>query len=136
MPNKENKMKKNIKYALIIAGIGIFFSVAFLIVNKTTALNVNDVASDPAAFSGTITVTGVVAGVSQQDPTVIGMMDKKELQCTSPNCKKVYLPFKSQNYSAVGGDEVRVTGRFETSAMGYILMADSVIVVKNHKIGG
>jgi hypothetical protein len=89
-------MKKNIKYLLIVVISGIFLSVAFALANRSHALNVNDVASDPAAFTGTITVTGVVAGVSQQDPTIIGMMDKKELQCTTPGCKKVYLPFKAQ----------------------------------------
>ncbi|OGW38325.1 MAG: hypothetical protein A2010_09245 [Nitrospirae bacterium GWD2_57_9] len=129
-------MKKNIKYALIAAGVGIVLAAGFLMANKATALNVNDVASDPAAFSGTITITGVVAGVSKQDPSIIGMMDKKELQCTTPGCKKFYLPFKAQAYSPAPGDEVRATGRFETYAAGYIFVADSVTVVKNHKIGG
>jgi hypothetical protein len=129
-------MKKNIKYLLIIAGLGILLSGAFFMAGKATALSVNDVASDPAAFTGTITVSGVVAGVSQQDPTIIGMMDKKELQCTTPNCKKLYLPFKARNYSPMRGDEVRVTGRFEDTAGGPLFMADGVTVVKRHKIGG
>jgi hypothetical protein len=129
-------MKKNLKYLLIIAATGICFSVAFVTANKATALNVNDVASDPAAFTGTIIITGVVAGVSQQDPTIIGMMDKKELQCKTPGCKKVYLPFKAKAYSPVPGDEVRATGQFETGPAGVLFMADSVTVVKNHKIGG
>jgi hypothetical protein len=129
-------MKKNKKYLFLIAGLGLFLSVGLFMAKKTTALNVNDVASDPTAFTGTITITGVVAGTSQADPTVIGMMDKKELQCTTPGCKKVYLPFKAANYSAMRGDEVRVTGKFAASEFGYIFMADSVSVVKRHNIGG
>lgn len=129
-------MKKNKKYLLIAAVLIAALSAVFALAARTPALNVNDVASDPSAFTGMITVTGVVAGVSQQDASIIGMMDKKELQCTTPNCKKLYLPFKAQNYSPVRGDEVRLTGKFETFDQGYLFMADSVTVVKNHKIGG
>jgi hypothetical protein len=129
-------MKKNNKYLLLIACIGLILSIGLFLAQKSTALNVNDVAADPTAFTGTITITGIVAGTSQADPTVIGMMDKKELQCTTSGCKKVYLPFKAPNYSAVRGDEVRVTGKFATSQFGYLFMADSISVVKRHNIGG
>ena len=129
-------MKKNTKYALVIAGFGIFLAIALTMANRTSALSVNEVVSTPAAFNGTITVTGVVAGVSDQDPDVVGMMDKKELQCKTTNCRKQYLPFRSQNYRPVRGDEVLVTGKFEQNAQGYILIADSVTVVKNHRLGG
>lgn len=128
-------MKKNMKYSLAVAGVGIILSVALFMTSKASALNVNDVAADPSAFSGTITITGVVAGVSQQDPSIIGMMDKKELQCTTPGCKKVYLPFKAPTYSPAAGDEVRVTGKFVTQAGSTLFMGDSVTVVKKHKLG-
>jgi hypothetical protein len=129
-------MNKNVKYLLIVAGLGVFISLGLFMATRTNALNVNDVAGDPSAFTGTITVTGVVAGVSQADPTIIGMMDKKELQCTTPGCKKVYLPFKAPSYTAVQGDEVRVTGKFVPTQFGSVLMADRVSVVQRHKIGG
>lgn len=132
-------MKKNRKiYYSIVAAFAVIVAIAFVVVNRSdaSALNVNDVGSDPAAFSGVITIIGIVAGVSQQDPTIIGMMDKKELQCTSPNCNKLYIPFKARDYSPLRGDEVRVTGSFVNMPGGYLFLADKIKVVKNHKIGG
>lgn len=133
------KKKTNTKKQLTIIGtvaivalIGLFF----ITPGKTDALGVNDVGSDPAAFTGAITITGIVAGVSQQDPSIIGMMDKKELQCTTQNCRKLYIPFKAPDYTPTRGDEVLVQGKFVTTADGYLFMADSVKVVKNHRIGG
>ena len=132
-------MKKDAKKYLIISGaLALLAALAFFIFGpgSTTALSVNDVGSDPAAFAGAITITGIVAGVSQQDPAIIGMMDKKELQCTAPNCNKLYIPFKAAGYSPNRGDEVRVKGRFVATADGYLFMADSVKVLRNHRIGG
>lgn len=132
-------MKKNRNKYLIIGGAVALVALILILVagvGNSRALSVNDVGSDPAAFSGTITITGIVAGVSQQDPSIIGMMDKKELQCTTPNCNKFYLPFKASGYSPNRGDEVRATGSFAPAGGGYIFMADSVKVVKNHRIGG
>ena len=132
-------MSKNTKKQLIIIGAIAFVVILALLVftpGRTDALGVNDVGSDPAAFAGTITITGIVAGVSQQDPSIIGMMDKKELQCKSQNCKKMYIPFKASGYTPNRGDEVLVQGQFVTTAGGYLFMADTVKVVNNHQIGG
>ena len=132
-------MKKIRKtYITIIATTAILAAIAFAVVQRSgaNALNVNDVGSDPSAYSGVITITGIVAGASQQDTSIIGMMDKRELQCTTPNCKKLYLPFRATGYSPVRGDEVRITGRFLSATEGYLFIADNVTVVKNHKIGG
>lgn len=104
--------------------------------DKGTVYGVNDVGSDPAAFTGTITVTGITAGVSPQDPTIFGIMDKKELQCSSANCKKIIMPIRCQGKLPVLGDEVRVTGSFSNDGRGYLFTAAKVKVVKNHKIGG
>lgn len=133
-------MSKNTKKYLMISGALVFFAALALIIVATPGgadvLNVNDVGSDPAAFAGDITVTGIVAGVSQQDPSIIGMMDKRELQCTTPNCNKLYIPFKASGYTPNRGDEVRIQGRFIATAGGYLFMADNVKVVKTHRIGG
>jgi hypothetical protein len=131
-------MKKNTTKYLIGVGVIVFFAAIALTVSHTgaSALSVNDVSSDPTAYTGVVTIVGIVAGVSQQDPSIIGMMDKKELQCTSPNCKKIYLPFKAKDYSAVRGDEVLVTGTFNPDQGGFLFIAESVKVVKNHNIGG
>ncbi len=100
------------------------------------ALSVNDIASDPAAFSGTITITGIMAGVSPQDPRVFGIMDIKELQCTTQNCNKVIIPVTCRGKQPVPGDEVRLVGSFVNQGKGYLFAAEKVTVVRNHRIGG
>jgi len=128
-------MKKNI-ILIAAAAIGIALAFAFVTQGSAKALSVNEVSSDPAAFAGTITVTGIMGGVSQQDPTIFGIMDKKELQCTTPNCNKVFIPVKFQGKLPVLGDEVNVTGRFARVGDGFVFAAEKMKVVRNHKIGG
>ena len=128
-------MKKNIIIVIALLG-GIALSYALFSGGDSNALQVNQVASDPDAYSGTVTVTGIVAGTSPQDPSVIGIFDIKELQCTTPNCNKIYLPVKCQGTMPKPGDEVLVKGVFIKTSDGYLLAASSVKVVRNHKIGG
>ena len=92
--------------------------------------------SPPVAFTGNITITGVMAGVSRQEPGVFGIMDKKELQCTTPNCNKFIMPVSYQGKLPVMGDEVRVTGSFANDGRGYLFSATTLKVLRNHKIGG
>ena len=126
------------KYTLIIMAFVAGIALTFVVINQlgAAALSVNDVGTDPAAYTGTITITGIMAGVSRLDPAVIGIMDKKELQCTTPNCNKLYIPVKVQGGLPRIGDEVRVTGSFVNMPGGYLFMADKVKVVRNHRIGG
>jgi hypothetical protein len=135
IPIKENNMKK-----YILAGIGlalvIAVTVVFLQQDNVHALAVNEVASDPAAFTGTITVTGVTYGFSRQDPNIFGIMDVKELQCQSPNCNKLILPVKLQGKLPAGGDEVSLTGSFVNTGGGYLFAAEQIKVLRNHNLGG
>ena len=128
-------MKKNILVAVALV-VGIALSYALFFRGNANALQVNQVASDPSAYSGTITVTGIIAGTSPQDPSVFGIFDLKELQCTTPNCNKIYLPVKYQGTMPKQGDEVRIDGSFMKTSGGYIFSASSVKVVRNHRIGG
>ena len=128
-------MKKNIIIAVALV-VGIALSYALFFRGDANALQVNQVASDPSAYSGTITVTGIMAGTSPQDPSVFGIFDLKELKCTTPNCNKIYLPVKHQGTMPKQGDEVQVGGSFMQAAGGYIFSASSVKVVRNHRIGG
>ena len=128
-------MKKYIYVAVaVILGAAIAFT--FVKQGEAKVLNVNDIGSDPAAFSGTITVTGIMAGVSQTDSSIFGIMDVKELQCTSANCNKVFIPIKYSGSQPVVGDEVKVTGNFMNTAGGYLFIAEKLKVLRNHKIGG
>lgn len=127
-------MKK--QYLFVAAGI-ILFAAAFVFLGSgnTRALNVNDVAPDPLAYTGTITVTGIMAVVSKDDPQLFGIMDKAELQCATVNCNKFYLPILYAGKTPAVGDEIIVTGRFRQEERGTIFLADKIKTLKNHNIG-
>ncbi|GFO63584.1 hypothetical protein M1B72_09360 [Geomonas paludis] len=126
------------KYALIAVVILIGAAIAFGVANKDAgkSLNVNDIGPDPSAFTGTITITGINAGVSPYDNSVIGIMDVKELQCKSANCNRIYIPVKYPEQQPKVGDEIKATGAFHKFPTGYMFIAQKLKVVKNHKIGG
>lgn len=128
-------MKKNIIIAAAFA-VGIALSYALFFGGDANALQVNQVGADPSAYSGKITVTGIMAGISQQDPSIFGMFDRKELQCNTPNCNKIYLPVRYQGAMPKPGDEVRVSGSFMETDGGFLFTASNVKVVRNHRIGG
>lgn len=97
------------------------------------ALNINDLRSDPGAFNGTLTVTGILGAYSQHDPQIFGIMDKTELQCTSPNCNKFYLPVRYAGGPVPAyGDEVVITGSFMPGTS--LFAATDLKVVRNHKL--
>jgi hypothetical protein len=116
--------------------VGIVAAVLFTRPADVAALNVKDVLSDPAAYSGTFTLAGITAAFSPSDGELFGIMDVSELQCTSPNCHKPVLPVRFGEKLPAMGDEVRVTGSFKLVPGGYLFMAEKVAVVRNHKIGG
>ena len=127
---------KKIVFIVIALAVGFILSYALFFRGNAGTLQVNQVASDPSAYSGTITVTGIMGGVSPQDPSVFGIFDLKELQCKAPNCNKIYLPVKYQGTMPKPGDEVQVSGSFTPISGSYIFSASNVKVVRNHKIGG
>ena len=126
------------KIIFIVAALLVGIALAVVITSQgdSDLLQVNQVGADPLAYSGTITVTGIMAGVSNSDPSIFGIYDIKELQCTTPNCNKLYVPVRHQGAMPEIGDEVRVTGSFSKVAQGVLFTAEKVKVVRNHKIGG
>jgi len=128
-------MKKYIVLATALA-VGIALAYGMFFRGDADALQVNQVAADPAAYSGTITVSGVMAGTSPQNPGIFGIFDLKELQCTTPNCNKLYLPVSYQGPMPKLGDEVRVSGSFIKTSDGFVFSASDLTVVRNHRLGG
>lgn len=126
------------KYLLIAAAlaVGIAAAAVFATQNGPKALSVNEVGADPTAFTGAIAVTGIIGGISQQDPTIFGIMDLKELQCKTANCNKLLIPVRFQGKQPALGDEVKMTGSFVNPGDGYLFVAETLKVVRNHKIGG
>ncbi|PLX85575.1 MAG: hypothetical protein C0617_03505 [Desulfuromonas sp.] len=102
---------------------------------EAPAFQVNDIISDPGAFSGSLAVVGIVYAYAQDDATLVGIMDKKELQCTTPNCKKVLLPVKVAGARPAIGDEVEAFGALAREPLGYLLRAERVQVLASHNLG-
>jgi hypothetical protein len=128
-------MKKYIVLAAaLVVGIALAYGMFFR--GDADALQVNQVAADPAAYSGTITVSGIMAGTSPQNPGIFGIFDLKELHCTTANCNKLYLPVSYQGPMPKLGDEVLVSGSFMKMGEGFIFSASDLKVVRNHQIGG
>jgi len=129
-------MKKYIVLSVALL-VGIALAYALFFKGSSDALQVNQVAADPSAYSGTITVTGIMAGTSPQDPSILGIFDLKELNCTTANCNKIYLPVKHQGVMPKLGDEVLISGSFmKMSDGGFIFSAASLKVVRSHSLGG
>jgi hypothetical protein len=126
----------SLRLVTMILGLTLFVLAGCKNEPAVTALNVNDVAADPAAYSGTITVAGITKGFSQADATVFGIMDLKEKQCNSPNCSMPMLPVKFAGQLPTLNAEVLATGQFAKVQGGYLFNASDVKVVRVHQIGG
>jgi hypothetical protein len=104
--------------------------------NDALVYQVNDVVSDPGAYVGDLTLEGVVYTFAKDNPSIVGVMDKKELQCTTPNCKKTLMAVQVVESKLAVGDEVKVSGAIVKESWGYLLKAEQVKVMNNHKLGG
>ena len=126
---------------LIYKSVFSLFLIASLVImagckNDAPVYQVNDVVSDPGAYNGVLTLEGVVYTFAKQDPSIVGIMDKKELQCKTPNCKKTLLAMQVMDSKLAVGDEVKVSGSIVKESWGYLLKAKQVQIMINHKLGG
>lgn len=119
----------------VIAGIAISCTKgegqkAFKAVKEGQVLSVADIQSDPFAYKGAITVTGVVAGKAEGDTKVFMMVDTTEAKvCKQTGCAKFYLPVRFEKELPKEWDEVNVTGRFADGK--FLFMADKVDVLRH-----
>ena len=127
---------KQIVFLIAVLAVGVALAFALFPKDSSSTLNVNQVGADPLAYSGTITVAGVMAGIAPDNPQVFGMFDVKELQCKTPNCNKLYLPVRNLGTMPKPGDEVLVTGSFIPAGSSVVFEAKSIKVVRHHQIGG
>ncbi len=73
-------------------------------------LSVANLESNPTSFKETLTVTGVVARVS--DKKTFAIIDTAEAKhCKSIGCAKFYLPVQFDGPTPKEWDEVKITGR-------------------------
>lgn len=84
-------MKRYILAVLaMILTVGMFVSFSngkTKVIKEGGILSVDDVQGDPSAYKGTITVTGVVAGVSSRDKKVFAIVETMEAKtCKQTGC--------------------------------------------------
>ncbi len=92
-------------------------------------LSVADLESNPSSFKDSLTVTGVVARVS--DKKTFAIIDTAEAKhCKSIGCSKFYLPVQFDGQTPKEWDEVKITGRI-VDEKGLMLKAISCEVLSH-----
>lgn len=120
----------------LIAGLALTsFSNGKTKVIKSGILSVNDIKGDPFAYKGTITITGVVAGISPKDPKIFAIIETAEaITCKITGCANFYLPARYEGQIPKEWDEVNVTGSFVEGKP--FFFATKVEVLKHITFGG
>ena len=104
-------------------------------VKEGGVLSVNDIQADPSAYKGTITINGVVAGISPQDQKLFAIIETSEAKiCKITGCAKFYLPVKYEGETPKVWDEVNVTGSFAEGKV--LVVATKVGVLRHLNFGG
>jgi hypothetical protein len=97
-------------------------------------LAIRDISSDPFAFTGVLTINGVVTDFLESDTAIFRLKDTQEiLLCLQLHCDSFRLPVK---YIGSGGlpkiaDEVNITGRWSDTGDGVIFEATAFAVRRN-----
>lgn len=98
-------------------------------------LSVNDIQADPDAYTGIVTINGVVTRISKQNPTLFAIIDTAEAKlCKTLTCAKFYLQVKNTGKRPQEGDEINVTGSF--GEKGRVFNATKVDVLGHLNLGG
>jgi len=125
---------------LIVSSVVVVFLIGFatfLYINTDTEkhLAINDIKSDPLAFSGEVTLNGVVAGFAQDNETIFALMDTEELLiCKDINCGAFQLAthYEGNDPLPEFGDEINVTGSFiKDDVFGVVFKVTNVDVKRN-----
>lgn len=79
--------------------------------NQAKSLNVNDVLINPQPYKGLVTIIGIVASRSNNNPTEFTLIDVADTQSNKPVRDIFYLPVISSNRAPNIGEAVKVTGQ-------------------------
>lgn len=131
-------MKKHfiIIVAIIITGISFagFSSGMEKKVQTKGILSVNDIQADPAAYTGSVTINGVVSSISKEDPKLFAIIDTAEAKfCKIVTCANFYLSVQYAGNRPKEGDEINVTGSF--GEKGRVFNATKVDVLRHLNLG-
>ena len=131
------------KYIFALVAIIFIAGIAFVsfsngktkTVKEGGVLSVNDIQADPSAYKGTITINGVVAGISPQDQKLFAIIETSEAKiCKQTGCARFYLPVQYEGNIPKEWDEVNVTGSFAAGKP--IFVATKVDVLRHLTFGG
>jgi len=97
-------------------------------------LNIRDIQSDPFAFTGELTINGIVTDFYESDTTIFRLKDTVEMMvCLQLDCDTFRLPVRY-----IGGgelpqvaDEINITGRWSNIDEVVIFDATNIEVKRN-----
>jgi len=101
--------------------------------SKSGLFNVSEVQADPNAYKGLLTITGVVAKFSKEDPKLFAIIDTAEAKhCKSTGCAKFYLPVKFDKQLPKEWDEINATGHLVEKG-GLLFEANKIEILRHLK---
>jgi cytochrome c-type biogenesis protein CcmE len=77
------------------------------------ALSVRGIKTDSAAYQGTITIAGVVAMVSRNDPKMFAVMDLDDVKNSVPLPQRLFMSVHYEGAIPAVGEAVTITGSFK-----------------------
>lgn len=126
-------MNKFVVIALaVVIGVAASFGIMRLAEGKT--VTVSQIGYSHAKYKGTITVTGIMAGNSDLDRSLFGIMDTQEAKCNAPGCEKLFIPVRFKGKHPAVGDEIKVKGAFVKGEGGVVFNAEKLTVVRHHDL--
>lgn len=78
---------------------------------QTKVLSVKDVETNPLPYKDPVTIMGIVASVSNNNPKNFSLMDVEDARSSKPARGTFYLPVISTKRAPKAGQAVKVTGQ-------------------------
>ncbi len=76
------------------------------------ALSVRGIKTNSSAYQGAVTIAGVVAMVSRNDPKMFVVMDLDDVKNNVPLPQRLYMPVRYEGSVPPVGEAVNITGSF------------------------
>jgi hypothetical protein len=83
-------------------------------------LSVRDVQINFQSYQGTVTIVGIVASVSPDNPKEFGLIDVADARSNKPDSGTFCLPVISKGRAPKRGEAVKVTGQFAGKGLYFV----------------